>query len=175
MEKVPKGTILVMGLCAAFIAAFLGLAVYPEQRSLAELNRQIETIENQIRERKTLLPLYENLSEIARFEKPEDLPLPLRGRLSFHETERLSTLFDAMARKNRLTLVDAIPDIQSLDQGGQSLSVNILLRGDFSDLRHFLLALGGMPALRRVEEIRIKSADRTQDMIIRVSMATKKS
>jgi hypothetical protein len=175
MEKIPKQTILVIGLCAALIVAFLGLAVYPKQRSISGLNSQIRKIENRIKEQATLLPLYENLSEIARFEKPEALPFPMQGRLSLHDTERLSSLFDAMARRNRLTLVDAIPDIQSLEQGNQSLAVNILLRGDFSDLRHFLLALGGMPALRRVEEIRIKSADRTQDMIVRVSMAMKKS
>jgi hypothetical protein len=174
MEKIPKQTILSIGLCAGIIVAFLGLAVYPEQRSLAGLNRQIETIENQIKEQKMLFPLYENLSEIARFEKPRALPFPRQGSLALDEMENLSSLFDAMARKSRLTLVDAIPDIQSLDQGTESLSVNILLKGHFSDLHDFLLGLGGVPALQRVEEIRIKSADKTQDMIVRVSMAMKK-
>ena len=174
MEKIPKQTILSIGLCAGIIVAFLALAVYPKQRSLAGLNQQMEGIENQLKEQKMLLPLYENLSEIARFQKPRALPSPRKGKLELHETERLSSLFDAMARKSRLTLVDAIPDIQSLVQGPESLSVNILLKGDFSDLRSFLLALGGVPALQRVEEIRIKSAEKTQDMIIRVSMALKK-
>lgn len=174
MEKIPRRTILSMGLCAGIIVAFLGIAVYPKQRSLAGLNQQIDYIEDQIREQKMLLPLYENLSEIARFEKPEALPFPRQGTLALRETEGLSSLFDAMARRNRLTLVDVIPDIQSLDQGSEGLSVNILLKGDFSELHGFLLALGGVPALQRVQEIRIKSADKTQDMTIRVSMAIKK-
>ena len=173
MEKIPKQTILSIGLCAGIILAFLALAVYPKQRSLAGLNQQMERFETQLKERKMLLPLYGNLSEIARFKKPEALPLPRQGKLEPRETERLSSLFDAMARKSRLTLVDAIPDIQSLDKGSESLSVNILLRGDFSDLRSFLLALGGVPSLQRVEEIRIRSAEKTQDMVVRVSMALK--
>ncbi|MFC1579623.1 hypothetical protein ACFL4N_01785 [Thermodesulfobacteriota bacterium] len=115
-----------------------------------------------------------DVSEIARFKKPEALPFPRQGKLAMHETERLSSLFDTMARKSRLTLIDAIPDIQSLDQGSESLSVDILLRGDFPDLHSFLLALGGVPPLQRVEEIRIRSSEKTQDMTVRVSMALKK-
>ena len=113
MEKLPKQTLFCIILCAGLILAFLVLAVYPRQRSLAGLKQQVNAMENQGKEQKLLLPLYENLSKSARFKRPEALPMPGKGVIALHETEGLTSRFDEMARKSRLTLLDAIPDIQS--------------------------------------------------------------
>jgi hypothetical protein len=161
-------------MCVCGILGFLIFAVYPNQKSLASLDMEIKTIEGQIEEQKILFPVYENLLEKGKFKKPGAFPFPQKAKLGRHEIERISLIFGEKAGKNNLSLVDVIPDVESLSEGSEVLTVNLLMKGNLLDLRGFLIHLGEIPYVENIEEIKIQPAEGEKDFRLKVSLALKK-
>ena len=170
----PKKTIIYLLICLAGILGFLIFAVYPNQKSLASLDMEIETIEDQIKEQEILFPVYENLLEKGKFKKPGAFPFPQKAKLGRHETERIALIFGEKARKSNLSLVDVIPDVESLREGSDVLAVNMLMKGSLLDFRDFLIHLGEIPYVENIEEIKIQPAEGGKEFRLKVSLALNK-
>ncbi|MBW1887074.1 MAG: hypothetical protein JRI52_01820 [Deltaproteobacteria bacterium] len=170
----PKKTVTYLLLCVGGVLGFLVFAVYPNQKSLAGLDMEIKTIEGQIKEQKILFPVYENLLKKGKFKKPGAFPFPQKAKLGRHETERISLIFGERARKSNLSLVDVIPDVESLSKGSGVLTVNMLMKGNFLDFRDFLIHLGEIPYVENIEEIKIQPAEGIKEFSLKVSLSLKK-
>ena len=77
----------------------------------------------------------------------------------------------ASAKKSGMSLVMARPDLSGLKGDFQTLPVNIVLRGGFINFRKFLISLGGMPYVERIEEILIQEIPDTKEFRLRVWVA----
>ena len=173
-SKLPRKTVIYLLICVGAILGFLIFAVYPNQKSLAGLDTKIKTIEEQMKEQEILFPVYENLLKKAEFKKPGAFPFPQRAKLGRHEAEKISLIFGEKARKSNLSLVDVIPDVESLREGSDVLAVNMLMRGKLLDFRDFLIHLGEIPYLENIEEIKIQPAEGGKEFRLKVSLALKK-
>jgi len=171
--KLPKKTIIYLLLCIGGILGFLAFAIYPNQKSLAGLDTEIDTIERQIKEQKILFPVYENLLKEGEFKKPGTFPFPKKAKLGRHETERIHLIFGDKARKSNLSLVDVIPDVESLREGSEALTVNMLMKGNLLDFRDFLVHIGEVPYVENIEEIRVEPAEGGKDFRLKISLALK--
>ena len=138
------------------------------------MDKEIDTIERQIKEQKILFPVYENLLKEGKFKKPGTLPYPQKAKLGRHETERIYLIFGDKARKSNLSLVDVIPDVESLSESSESLIVNLLIKGNLLDFRDFLVRLGEIPYVENIEEIKIQPTEGVKDFRLKVSLALKK-
>lgn len=172
--KLPKKTIIYLLICVAGILGFVVFAIYPNQKSLASLDMEIERIEDQIKEQKILFPVYENLLKKVKFKKPGAFPFPTRARLGRHETERIPLILGEKARKSNVSLVDVIPDVGSLREGSEVLALNMLIKGDLLDFRNFLIHLGEIPYVKNIQEIKIQPVEGAKEFRLKVSVALKK-
>ena len=170
----PKKTIIYILICVGAILGFFVLAIYPNQKSLAGLDMEAKKLDSKIKEQEILFPVYENLLEKGKFEKPGAFPFPQKAKLGRHETERISLIFGEKARKSNLSLVDVIPDVESLSRGSGVLTVNMLMKGNFLDFRDFLIHLGEIPYVENIEEIKIQPAEGVKEFRLKVALSLKK-
>ena len=75
------------------------------------------------------------------------------------------------ARMSGMSLVSAIPNLNALTGDAQVLSVNIVLHGDFINLRKFLINLGGIPYVKQIEEIAIQQKPDTKEFRLKIWVA----
>ncbi len=170
----PKKTVTYLLICVGGILGFFVFAVHPNQKSLAGLDMEIKKLDGQIKEQKILFPVYETLLKKGKFKKPGAFPFPQKAKLGRHETERISLIFGEKARKSNLSLVDVIPDVESLSEDSGVLTVNMLMKGNFLDFRDFLIHLGEIPYVENIEEIKIQPAEGIKEFSLKVSLSLKK-
>jgi hypothetical protein len=101
----------------------------------------------------------------------EILPLPAKGTLAQAKINGLPMTFSAAAKTSGMSLVSAIPIFSATPGNSQFLSVNVVLRGDFMNLRKFLIHLGGIPYVTQIEEIAIQQKPDTKEFRLKVWVA----
>jgi hypothetical protein len=79
--------------------------------------------------------------------------------------------FSTAARMSGMSMVSAIPTFAALPGEAQFLSVNVVLRGDFINLRKFLINLGGIPYVTQIEEIAIQQKPDTKEFRLKIWVA----
>ena len=79
--------------------------------------------------------------------------------------------FSTAARVSGMSMVSAIPNLTALTGDAQFLSVNVVLRGDFLNLRKFLINLGGIPYVKQIEEIAIQQKLDTKEFRLKIWVA----
>lgn len=154
--NIPQQSILYIGLCLIGILIFIFAGILPAAGELAELDRQAAAARLRLEEQRTLEPFYQTLKKGEAKKESEILPLPQRGKLPQAQIHTLPANFGMVARKSGMSLVSANLNLKALTGDAQFLSVNVVLRGSFADFRKFLIALGELPYLERIEEIAIQ-------------------
>lgn len=139
------------------------------------MDGKIRSLKSEIEEQRLLSPIYQNFMKELAIKGPIVLPLPKRGELESGKLSDISSLFGKKAKRYKLQLVDVIPEIRSLVEGSGSISVGVVLRGDFFDFRKFLIEIGKIPCLEHVEEIQIQPGDGNKEFRLNVRLALKKS
>ena len=91
--------------------------------------------------------------------------------LSRGELDAVSPLFKKMADENSIQVVSIRPDVLSLTGASDDMVVTIHLRGKFFDFRKFLVGVGGMPSLKRIEEIEIRQESGQKQFYLTVRLA----
>ena len=166
--NIPQQSIIYLALCLAGVLIFVFLGIIPASRSMADLDRQNIEVKYRIEEQRTLTPFYQTLQ--SRFEKKtsEVLPLPEKGKLSQSRLDTIPMSFGTAARMSGMSLITATPDLNALTGSLQSLSVNVILRGEFINFRKFLINLGGIPYVQHIEEISIQDKPDSKEFKIKV-------
>jgi hypothetical protein len=167
----PKQSIIYLVLCLTGILIFVLTGILPNSWKVAELSAKIEDTRFRLEEQRALSPFLKSLQDKSEKKESEVLPLPVKGILAQDKINTLPMTFSAAARMSGMSLVSAIPNLTALTGDAQALSVNVVLRGDFVNLRKFLIHLGGIPYVKQIEEIAIQQKPDTKEFRLKIWVA----
>lgn len=170
----PGASIRHIIICAGGILAFIVLAIYPYHKSLVRLDRQITKTESQIEEQMALFPIGKELLKSVMQKETRGLPFPKKAGLDRNNAADISVIFEKIARKSDLEIISIIPDIKSLTEQADLLSVKTVVKGKIFDFREFFIEIGKLPYLEHVEEIQIQPAEGVKEFSLKVWLALKK-
>jgi hypothetical protein len=137
----------------------LGLVfMFPVQRSTAGLDGQIKDIRVQIEEQKALQPIYQALKakNQTTAAAASILPIPESAKLSKDLVRVVPSTVRRIAKNSDMEMISVSPDVTSLANESRHLLVRAVLRGDFMNFRKFLIGVGELSYLERLEEIEIQ-------------------
>jgi hypothetical protein len=169
--NIPREIIPYLMICTGGILGFILLAIYPYQRHLTGLDTDIETIEAQIEEQEILNPIYHKLLKQISLTEGRVLPNPQKGKLESDKVAEISSVFEEKAKSSNLDLISVVPDVTSLVEAPEHLSVTARLKGSFFDFRNFFIQINKIPYLEHIEEVQIQPAAGTKEMRVKVWLA----
>jgi hypothetical protein len=160
LPKIPAQSVYYFLMCATGILLFIFIGLYPQQSSLNQQDQDMAKIKARIEEQKVLFPLYQELLLLGKGQKRDSklLPPSSKAGLSMDQLANISILFKNIAHEGSLEAVSVTPDVKSLTNDSKSISVSILVRGDFLKLQRFLFELEKLPYMEHIEEIQIQEA-----------------
>lgn len=168
--NIAQNSMLYVTLCVCGVLAFIALVIYPSQRSLDQLDREIIQHQEQLEKQKILFPVYQKLFKQIKLPDTKALPFPDETELDKELIGEIPAIFAEMAMKNNLE-ADVIPDVSSIPTGAGILKVNATVQGNFFDFRNFLVELGGTPYLRHIEEIQVKPMPEFKQFTLKLWLA----
>ena len=168
--NIAQKSTLYLAVCTCGVLAFIALLIYPSQRSLDQLDREIIQYQEQLEKQKILFPVYQEFFKQLKLPDTKALPFPEETQLSKELIGEVPVIFAEMARKNNLE-ADVIPDVNSIPTGAGILLVNATVQGNFFDFRNFLVELGGTPYLRHIEEIQVKAMPEFKQFSLKLWLA----
>ncbi|MBN2568963.1 MAG: hypothetical protein JXB42_05990 [Deltaproteobacteria bacterium] len=160
-------------IATGIIAAFILLILYPTYRSLGRLDMEIREIKNRIEQQKVILPLYYELDKRSKAAVQGKLPLPAKDKIAQSDIRLIPSIFSDIAADSGTEIISVNPDVTTLTDKSEVISVSASARGDFSRLRDFLVGTGKLPYLRSIEriEIRQEGADKQLDIKMLLDMS----
>ncbi|MBA4395887.1 MAG: hypothetical protein C0394_00635 [Syntrophus sp. (in: bacteria)] len=167
----PRQSMIYLGLCLFGVLLFILLGVIPSAFSLNALERKIGDIKFQIEEQKVLAPLYKSASSLPRKKGPVALPMPAPERLETSRMHMIPERIGQIARDNNMGILSVSPDLKTITEDGQRLSVEVTVRGDFVNLRKFLLDLNSVPYVESTKEINVQQEKNAQLFRIKLWIA----
>jgi hypothetical protein len=171
LPGLPAQSLLYLLICAGAILGFFLLAIHPYQNYLAGLDREIKSLDAQIKEQQKLFPVYKLLLKKVNITKKITLPFPGKSKFDREKTDEISCIFEEIAKKSNLSAVSIVPNVNSLVQGSGRLSISLGLKGDFFEFRNFLIRLGAIPSLEHIEKIQIQTAGEIKEFGMKVWIA----
>lgn len=169
--KIPSRSVMYFVLCVVILIIFYLAALYPYQRSLSAIDAKTAQVANLIEKQRTLLPLYKEMVKRGEGKLRGKFPVPDMKVLPRGDIGAVSPLFRNMAEENGMQVVSIRPDVLSLTEESDDMMVTIQLKGSFSDFGKFLVAVGGEPSLKRVEEIEIRQESGHKQFSLTVRLA----
>ena len=169
--KIPKRGIVYVAAGLFFLLVFMLAVVFPMNNWSKDLDSRTSETKLKLQEQQTLLPVYQSLKVESEKTLEATLPMPPKSPLPRARINTLTGSFAISAKRSGMSLVSAKPDLTGLTGTFQTLPVNIVLRGKFVDFRKFLVGLGGMPHVQRIEEIVIQEAADTKEFKLKVWVA----
>lgn len=169
--KIPGRSVMYLVLCAVILIIFYFAALYPYQRALGAIGAKRAQVTNLIEKQRILLPLYEEMVKRGEGKVRGTLPVPDMKALSRGDIDTVAPLFKKMADENGMQVVSVRPDVLALTQESNDMAVTIHLRGGFLDFRKFLIGMGEVPSLKRVEEIEIRQETGHKQFYLTVRLA----
>ena len=106
-----------------------------------------------------LFPLFQKMLNEIDLKFPEGVSIPKEEKLSQEKAERIVSVFHELAGKSGLKVMEVSPDVDSTLNGSGFLLVNVVVKGDFFKLREFLLELGNLPYLEKIEQIKLQNIE----------------
>ncbi|MFC1884013.1 hypothetical protein ACFL2O_04515 [Thermodesulfobacteriota bacterium] len=169
----PAQSIRHLVICAGGIVAFIFLAIYPSQKSLTRLDKEIARIESQIEEQRILFPIAQELFSQVMKEETFALPFPDTKKLERDKLETVPSLLEDLASKSGLDIISIVPDVRSLTEYPGHLSITAVVKGKFSELRELVVKMGSLPYLEHVEEMSISPKEGVREFILKIWIAVK--
>jgi Tfp pilus assembly protein PilO len=174
-EKISSGSLtqslVIAVICAVGILAFWMLIISPSQKTVDELDREIDSLNSRIEEQRILTPVFHNLLDRAKMKGISELPSPEKSKLSYGDMNAISKVFQDIAGRHNLKLDEITTDVNSLMQESGYLVMRLHLSGDFFDIRKFLVDLGSIPSLEHIEEINIRSGKASKELNLKIWLA----
>lgn len=171
ISKLPTRSIAFFLTYLCVLLFFSLLVIYPQRISLADADLDIKKLKGRIEEQKVLYPIFQNLLKKARVKDTKGLPFPKKTKLTRDETGKISSIFQKITQKSNLTLKEITPDIDALISGSEYLKLDLIVKGEFLDLRNFMLQLGELPYLEHIERIQIRSVQDSKEISFKILLA----
>ena len=161
---IPKRSLVYLLICVCGVLIIFAAGIIPEYFSSVRLDQQIKSIQFQIEEQKRLYPIHQMMQNKTHTKDGRTLPLPKKNFLSRTQIEAVPATFREIAKKANLDIVSASPDLNFVGSESRFLPINAIIRGDFFNFRKFLIGLGEVPYLERIEEIHIQQSEDTMEL-----------
>ena len=171
INRLPTKNILFILLFGGGILLFVLLSIFPNYIAYSNIENEINALRQQIEEQKILSPIFTDLSDKTKFEKPENLPFPKKEKLSKNETGNISAIIQDIIRQNDFKIDSILTDVGGLMNGSGMLEINVEMTGDFINLRNMILQFGTLPYLEHIETIRIENTDEKQNVFMKLWIA----
>jgi hypothetical protein len=169
--KIPRRVAILHLACWGGLLLFLMAVVLPLYGSMTGLDRQMRDLRSQVDEQKNLHPLYQTLQAKGRNVAPSVLPTPDRGKLSRDLIATVPAAFRRIGQNAGMESFSVSPDASSLAGNSPFLLVRVTAQGDFLNFRRYLIGLGELPYLDRVEEIEIRQNPDIMEFRVTVRLA----
>ena len=154
---IPKESINYLLVCVIGIAMFLAVGFYPLRSSLNHIEKEIEKIERKIKEKKTIIPLYNEFQkEFSRY-KPFQSIVSIEDR-GVDTPSDLKSHLREMAKGSNLKILSFIPQIKR-EKGVEKINLKVLLAGRFPDFGRFLHSISFYPFIERISSFEIRKKD----------------
>jgi len=163
----PERRLFLMVLCCGGILGFYLMSILPHQQAADRLESQIDALKTQIDEQKLLGPIYTRFTQLMGETQPEslgDLPFPAPGRLTSEQITGIEPLFRQLAEQSQLKVRRIGSDLNSMISETGELKFSLEILGAFSNLRGFILKLGGLPYLTHIERIEVRRETGIRDL-----------
>jgi len=164
LKSIPPRTVVYLVLCFLVIGTFISLVLCPSYKSLGKLDREIARVEERIQIQKTLLPLYINLVKKAEAKVPQQFVIPEAKMIPEKNVDLIPSIFKGVARKANVEIVLVNPDFTTLAKRQGAILINAVVLGDFFRLRTFLIEIGKVSYLERVESIEIQERAKNKEL-----------
>jgi hypothetical protein len=170
-SQLPTKSIAYFVILGGGIVLFILLGIMPAQKRSEALDFQIENIQTRIAEQKILTPVYENLLKKVQLKPPEGVNFRPQEKLKTGQTEEIAGIFQDLARKSNLELIEFTPELDSVIRNSGFLQVGLMLKGEFINLHPFLMDVCQLPYMEMIEQISIQSAKSTKEIRIKIWLA----
>ncbi|MCK9362489.1 MAG: hypothetical protein M0P74_02655 [Syntrophales bacterium] len=153
---IPGQSILYFGLCLLGISIFIFVGILPTFKEGKYLDKQTMAVKQMLQEQKILLPYLLKMKERSGQKDQKKLVLQQKGKLASEEIKIIPVTLAEKAKMSGMTIVSVTPTLTRLSGKDSLLPVDIVLRGKFSDFRLFLINLGELYCLDRIDEMSIQ-------------------
>ena len=171
LSNFPTKSLAYLLILGGGILVFVVLTILPAMQSSAGLDMAIKKIKDSMDEQKILTPVYNNLLKKTTFKKTKGVEAPKKNKLAQGDTRKIIERLNSIAKNSNITLVDIIPDVDTLIGGSGYLLIKIFAKGEFINLHQFLFQLCELPFLEFIEQIKITSVRNTKEFRLKVWMA----
>lgn len=169
--KIPDGRFIGMFFCLSGILVILFAVLLPRQQLIRDIQQENLSLREQLDVQRTLAPVYEAWKTRTQKGHAAVLPCPKKSGLHRDRIALLPVTLTEVAVNAGLQAVQVTPELSGSNGPGNSLFVHLVLRGEFKKLRSYLIGLGNLSFLERIEEIKITQTPDGPEYAIRVRLA----
>lgn len=168
-----SGNLLYIAICAASIATFALVGIYPNARLMTQLDSEIEDLNAQAKTQEILFPVFKELLNESEQLVPQNLPVPDKGQMASNTLSGITTVFNRIAAENKVEFINAAPDARSYLEDSGFLTMNVSFAGDFFNFRNLLLSISRLPYLAAVDELRIETTGNRKVITLKLRLSQK--
>ncbi len=168
---IPKRTVAIHVSWFGALILFCLAVIIPSAQYSSRMDQQIRDVRAQIEAQKNLRQIYDKLHTKGQKTTSRVLPLPERTAMPRGLASKVPATIGGIARHTALDTVSVSVDIHSVAARSPSLLVNTVLRGEFMNFRNFLIGLGELPYLERIEEIEVRQEPEFMEFRVKIRLA----
>jgi len=158
---------------SGIIFLFVLVGIFPLYHYNSNLIENNKKLENQIKEQKELRPVYLTLLKAMQDKNVRVLPNPEKTTIPRVEAGKFQDNVRMIAGSAGLMMVSLKPDLSTSAASSAFLLHNVVLKGEFTNLRKMLIGLGAVPYLDRIEEINIQQNPDSMEFRMKIWIALK--
>jgi len=147
------------------------LMIYPDYRTMATLDKNIQQLNAKLETQKLLFPVFQKMLTEIDLKLPEGVSIVKEEKLSQEQAAGIVPVFYELAGRFEVKVVEASPDMDSTLNGSGLLLMNIVAAGDFFKLREFLITLESLPYLEKIEQIKLQDVDGDKHVRLKIWLA----
>ena len=167
----PTQSLIYCLLCGAGIVVFIFLIIIPSQNISAELDQDIEKLNDRIKKQRILRPVFDSLLKRAKEDKSTGLPATKKKKLARDDIKKISEILQEIARRHGFEVRDIKTDLREMMNNSGYMLMNLHIAGDFMNFRGFMVELGTIPALALIEELSIRAIEASREYKLKIWMA----
>ena len=153
LKAMKNDLFVVAALFGLAIAAVGGWLIYHQTKTVADLAKQMQIMENKIKIQEKLFLPRNNLQMMLEQEALKELKMPGNSAMTGDQVSVITNTFEEIIKNASLNPLTVIPDPKSLRADPTQLYVECAFYGDFENFRDFIKDLGANEYIRHIQVI----------------------
>lgn len=171
MTLINRQTLIALSICMAGLILFVLFGIFPLYNASREAEAEILTAKAELERQKILHPLYIDLVKKKNQLPTLALALPETEPVRRENVRHLQKEIRDLALQNGMQTVSAVPDVSTMRRNSNRLLVVVDVKGDWMNLRYFLVQLGAMPQFDFMEKLTVKPEEEGKHFSLQVWFA----